>query len=326
VARRAIAVAVGILVLILLVVGIKGCLDARKQRGLENYASDVSSLVKNSDQLSTSLFRDLDNPGASGQSLTEAIDTDKGTADALLNRAQEISAPGDVSGAHASLVQTFQLRSDGIGGLASALQSGGSARQTQNAAQLAVDHMKELVASDVTYIRSKDAAEAALASASVSSIIPPSVFVPDPSHWLSTATFLPLIGTPSGNGGSVSGTPCPKGETCGLGLASASIGGAALTTAGTTTVSGSSVDVTVQNQGTVDESNVQVTVKLSGGGGGTATIPSIPGNNGTKSVSVKISPAPKSGASGTLTVSVQPVDGEHIKDNNTASYPVSFTG
>jgi hypothetical protein len=324
VARRAIAVAVGILVLVLLIVGIKGCLNARKQRGLENYASDVHSLVTSSDQLSTDLFKQLDNPGSSGQSLPDAIDTDRGTADALLKRAQEISAPGDVSGAHASLVQTFQLRSDGIAGLASALTSGGNAQQTQRAAQLAVDHMKELVASDPIYIRSKDAADAAFANADVNASLPASVFVPDPSHWLSPATFEPLIGTPGGSG-TTAGTTCPPGKLCGLGLASATMAGAALTTAGTTTVTGSTVDVSVQNQGDIAESNVQVTVKLSGGGGGTATIPSIP-PSATKSASVKIKPPPKSGDSGTLTVSVAPVQGEHVTSNNRASYPVSFTG
>jgi CARDB len=325
VARRAIAVAVGILVLILLIIGIKGCLNARKQRGLENYASDVKSLVTSSNQLSTDLFKQLNNPGSSGQPLTDAVQVDSGTADSLLKRAEEISAPGEVSGAKASLVQTFQLRADGIAGLANALQSGGSPAVTQRAAQLAVDHMKELVGSDAIYVRSKDAAEAALADADVSSPIPPSVFVPDPSHWLSTATFLPLIST-SGGSATSGGTQCPPGKTCGLGLASVTMGGATLSTAGTTTVTGSSVDVTVQNQGQVDESNVKVSVKLSGGGGGTATIPSIPGNNATKAVSVKIAPAPKTGQSGTLTVSVEPVDGEHITDNNRASYPVSFAG
>ena len=132
VARRAIAIAVGILVLILL--------DRRDQGLPRTPASSAASRTTpptsspsspQSDQLSTDLFKQLDNPGGSGQSLPDAIDTDRGTADALLKRAQEISAPGDVSGAHASLVQAFQLRSDGIAGLASALTSGGNARQTQ---------------------------------------------------------------------------------------------------------------------------------------------------------------------------------------------------
>ncbi len=326
VARRAIAVAVGILVLILLIVGIKGCVNARKQRGLENYASDVKSLVADSDQLSSSLFKELESPGSSGQSLPDALDTDQGTADSLLNRAQEISAPGDVSGAHASLVQAFQLRSDGIAGLASALQSGGSANATQHAAQRAVDHMKELVASDVIYIRSKDAAEAALADADVSSSIPASQFVPDPSHWLSASTFEPLIGA-AGGGTTGGGTPCPAGKTCGLGLTSTTVGGVALTSGSSATITGSSLDVSVQNQGDITESNVQVTAKVSGAAGaqGSATIPSIKAG-ATQTATVKLKPTPKAGASGTLTVEVQQVDGEHVTTNNRASYTVTFSG
>ena len=324
VARRAIAIGVGILILILLIVGVKGCLNARKQRGLENYASDVKSLVTSSSQLSDDLFKQLENPGSSGLDLQAAVESDRGVAEGLLKRAQEISAPGQVSGAKANLVQTFQLRSDGITGLASALSSGGSAGAINSAAIRAVDHMKELVASDVIYIRSKDQADAALTDAGVDQQVPPSVFVPNPSQWLQGSAFEPLIGTSSGSatGG---GSACPPGKTCGLGLTSTSVGGAALTAGASNTVTGNTLDVSVQNQGEVTESNVQVTAKLSGGGGGSATIPSIPAS-ATKTVQVKLSPAPKTGASGSLTVSVQTVPGEKVASNNRASYTVTFAG
>jgi CARDB protein len=325
VARRAIAIGVGILVLILLVVGIKGCVNARKQRGLENYASDVKSLVTSSAQLSDALFKQLENPGGSGEvSLQQAVESDRGIADGLLKRAQQISAPGQVSGAKASLVQAFQLRSDGISGLAAALQSGGSAKDTQKAAILAVDHMKELVASDVIYIRSKDAAEAAFSDADVSSTVLPSVFVPDPSQWLSPVTFEPLIGT-AGGGTTAGGTPCPPRETCGLGLVSTTVGGVALTAGSSATITGSSLDVSVQNQGTVAESNVQVTARVSGGAQGSATVPSIKPNE-TKTATIKLKPPPKAGDSGSLTVAVQTVDGEKVSANNRASYTVAFSG
>ncbi len=318
------AIGVGILVLILLIVGIKGCLNARKQRGLENYASDVRSLVVSSGQLSDGLFKALEGQGPPGLNLQAEIESDRGVAEGLLKRAQAISAPGEVSGAKASLVQAFQLRLDGISGLAAALSAGGSPGAAQKSAIRAVDHMKELVASDVIYIRSKDQADAALADASVDQEVPASVFVPDPSHWLQASVFEPLIGTSSGST-ATGGSTCPPGKTCGLGLTSTAVGGAALTAGASNTVTGNTLDVSVQNQGEVTESNVQVTAKLSGGGTGSASIASIPAS-GTKTVSVDLRPAPKSGDSGTLTVSVQTVPGEKVSSNNRASYTVAFTG
>lgn len=319
--RRGIAVVVGILILILLIIGIKGCLNARKQRGLENYVSDVNSLVTSSGQLSDDFFKQLQNPGASGLDLKAAIDSDRGTAEGLLTRARDISAPGEVSGAKGTLILTFQLRLDGIAGLAAALDAGGSAKATSAAAIRAVDHMKELVASDVMFIRSKDATDQALAAAGVNESVKPSVFFKDPQRWLDPAQLAPLI-TSSG-AGSVAGTACPPKKVCGLALSSTAIGGATLTPSSPATVTGTAIDVSVQNQGSVDESNVQVSYTLSGGGRGSATIPTLPAG-ATKTVTVKLKPAPHTGDSGTLKVSVQPVPGEHLTSNNHFSYPITF--
>jgi hypothetical protein len=54
--RRLIALGVGALVVVLLLLAVKGCLNARKERGFENYASDLSSIVVNSNQLSAEFF------------------------------------------------------------------------------------------------------------------------------------------------------------------------------------------------------------------------------------------------------------------------------
>jgi hypothetical protein len=183
--------------------------------------------------------------------------------------------------------------------------------------------MKELVASDVIYIRSKDATEAALANAEVDQQVLPSVFVPHPSQWLDTAAFAPLIGSSSG-ATATGGSACPPGKVCGLGLTSTSVGGAALTAGASNTVTGSSLDIAIQNQGDVTESNVEVTAKA-GGSSASETIPSIAAG-ATKTVTVDLKPPPKSGDSGTLTVSVQTVPGERVSSNNRASYTVTFSG
>jgi hypothetical protein len=322
VARRFVAVAVGALILILLILGVRGCLSARKQRGLENYRSDVKSLVASSDQLSEGFFKELEQPGGSGLGLTQAIEADRGTAEGLLSRARSISAPGDLAGAQASLVQTFTLRRDGIAGFATALSSVTQSNISQEGL-LAVDHIKELVASDVIYVRAKDQIDQALASESLTPGVPASVFVSDPSTWLNIDQIKGVLGSAGSEGG---GSVCPPKSVCGLALASTAIGGAALTAGAPATVTGTSIDVTVENQGDVDEQGVQVSYRLSGSGSpitGNDTIPSLPAG-GTKTISIPIKPAPPSGAALTLDVTVATVPGERVDANNKATYSVTF--
>ncbi len=318
-ARRLVAALVGILLLILIVLGVKGCLNARKQRGLENYQSDVKSLVHSTDQLSQDFFTELDNPGSSGLGLSQTLDNISGGAEGLLQRAEQLSTPGDLSGAQSNLVQAYQLRRDGLAGFAAALS--GDAGKGTKPEDLAVAHMKEIIAGDVLYVHAKDQIDQVLADNGISGGVPASVFMRDPTRWLDPASITPLLAN-AGSSGS-SGSPCPKGETCGLGLASATIGGVALSPSATTSVSGSSVDVSVQNQGTADESNVQVRMSISGGGSQSASIPKITAGS-TKTITLPIKPAPPSGKTVKLDVEVTPVPGEHITDNNKATYSVTF--
>ena len=61
--RRALALGAGLLVLILIVIGVKGCLDARKHRALSDYSRNVSQIVEETEQTSKGFFGKLDEPG-----------------------------------------------------------------------------------------------------------------------------------------------------------------------------------------------------------------------------------------------------------------------
>jgi hypothetical protein len=326
-ARRLIAVVVGILILILVVLGVKGCLNARKERSLENFASDVKSLVHSTDQLSHDFFDELNNPGASGLGLTQSLDNIAGGAEGLLQRAEQLSTPGELSSAKANLVLAYQLRRDGLAGFSAALASGAqesSKSGTDDAARLAVYHMKEIIAGDVLYVHAKDQIDQVLADENVDATIPESAFMQDPTRWLDPAQIEPLFA--SAGTSSATGSPCvPKNATCGLGVTAAAIGGVALSTTAPATVSGSSIDVSVQNQGTIKESAVQVSVRVPGSASASKTIPSIDAG-ATKTVTVPFKPAPAAGKSVTIDVDVTPVPGEHVTTNNKASYDVTFSG
>ena len=54
--RRLIAVGVGVGFLILLVIGVRGCLEARSDRGLRNYAQDMGTIMQESQQRGEEFF------------------------------------------------------------------------------------------------------------------------------------------------------------------------------------------------------------------------------------------------------------------------------
>ena len=53
----------GLIVLILIVLGVKGCLDARAHRALSDYARNVTQIVKETEQTSKGFFGKLSDPG-----------------------------------------------------------------------------------------------------------------------------------------------------------------------------------------------------------------------------------------------------------------------
>ena len=67
--RRMIALGVGVLLVILLLLAVRGCLNARKERGFESYATDLEAIVEQSNQLSIEFFARLEDPPANADPL-----------------------------------------------------------------------------------------------------------------------------------------------------------------------------------------------------------------------------------------------------------------
>ena len=83
----------------------------------------------------------------------------------------------------------------------------------------------------------------------------------------------------------------------------------------------------IQNQGESEETDVGVSVTISGGQEQidvnqtiTASPPAIP-----QTVSIPITKKPATGAVTSVTVAAAPVPGEKVKENNKATYQVVFT-
>ena len=90
--RRAIAVGIGVVVFILIVLGIRSCLDARSNRALEDYASNVTQLTDETNALGETTFDTIDDPG--DLSITDFTDEIETALAAGLVEAERLRAAG----------------------------------------------------------------------------------------------------------------------------------------------------------------------------------------------------------------------------------------
>ena len=197
--------------------------------------------------------------------------------------------------------------------------------------------MKVLSASDILYARARDQIEQALTDEEivVPDGVPDSQFLPtpgegdNPDYLDPEAVSSAFTGAASGGSGPVSDADCQgDGETHGLGLVD---GGSTLQPSGTALTNGGAVtappgddaiDVAVQNQGTADESGIDVTVSSDDGSiDSTETISTHRRRRDRDRLDPARQPSRKAGESLTLNVSVTPVGCEQVEDNNEASLP-----
>src|SRR6266540_236290 len=105
--RRLIGVGVGLAFLILIVIAFRGCLEARSDRALRNYTSDVATIMQQSEQSGKDFFELLNSPSASGPiDVRNQIFAQRDAATTLLDRADNLSTPGQMHDAQSAVVQS----------------------------------------------------------------------------------------------------------------------------------------------------------------------------------------------------------------------------
>jgi hypothetical protein len=319
--RRALAAAGGLLLLILLVLGVKGCLNARKDRALKDYARNVTEIVDASKQTSDSFFKQLETPGSlSVTEYTNDIAADRSALDSLLQRTKALDTPGDMGSAQQSFKLVVQLRRNALTNVSNSISTALAKEGREQAVNKIAFQMKALLASDVLYrqVAQPEMQNALKANGIDDVTIPDSKFLPDDS-WLDPTKVDDALSQVSG-ATSASATP----GIHGLGLIQTSANGQVLTEGTPATISAGGspeVDVQVQNQGDSTETGVTVSVTVNGGQPIDQSISSIAAGE-TQTVKIPITPAPKGQVK--LDVEVQPVAGEQVTDNNKASYTVTF--
>ena len=318
--RRGLALGAGLLVLILIVLGVKGCLNARKERALTDYARNVTQIVDETRQSGESFFAKLDDPGSfSVTEFVAEVNADRSAMDNYASRIEGLDAPGDMAHPQSALELVYELRLAAMTEIANQMSTALGDVGSERAMTIVADRIRMLMGSDVLYAAVvRPEIDGVLADNGIEgNDVPKSVFVPDETKWLDADTVSSALGSVSGATGAA--TP----GVHGLGLVGTGVDGVALTGVATTTVTVDGtpeVEVQVQNQGESTENGVTVSVSVDG-----STlqqdISSIAPQE-TQSVTIPLTPAPSGQV--TLDVSVQTVPGERVSSNNEASYIVVF--
>lgn len=324
--RRAIAFGIGVVVLVLLLLAVRGCLDARKERAFENYLRDLESLVTTSSQLSDDFFqRFLDPGGATELEFQAQLGSSRGTSEDLLNRVEGLDTPDELADAQADLELAFELRRDGVASVVEQTELALGNEGAQDATRQIATDMRQFLASDVLYARAQAEIAEVLADEELPGEAPSSSFLPEPIElWLDDLEISTLLAQVAGETGAAGGA------TRGIELSSVTLGNIPLTpdTLNTVGQAPTEFEVGVLNGGTTDETDVVVSFELLGSTEpieGENTIPRInPGEEGVAVIPVNGEIPEEDDL--TLIVTVYPVAGESIVENNEAAYQVRFGG
>jgi len=327
--RRTIAIGAGILILILLVLGFRGCLNARKERNMQDYVRNTNELVDLSKAESRRLFAILEAPSNQNQAVDREnqVNAQKIDSATLADRANDLDVPGQFSTAQDYFVEALELRRDAISEIAKQLPGALAQQERRQSTDRIAQMMRVFDASDVLMqSRFREEVLRALKDEDVSAPVPDPgafAFLPD-VQWLQPDFVADQI---SGIRGS-SGTATPG--VHGSGLGTVALGGVTLTPGGSATVTLTrdiAFDIQVVNQGDSTETDVGVTVTVGSGADSIKleeTIPEIAAGE-SKSVSIPLTSQPPTGQNVPIKVDVKPVPGEKVTDNNTGTFAVIFT-
>jgi hypothetical protein len=309
-------------VIVLLLFAVRGCLDARKERNYENYLRDLSALVTNANQLSADFFNRLTDPGDLSEiQLTDQLNSSRGTGEDLLRRAEGLDAPGELGEAQEDLVLAFELRRDGLASIAEAVPATfGDEGRAEAIDQITAD-MRQFLASDVLYARAKETIEEVLAEEDLPGEVSDSVFLPGTDPWLDELQLAARLALVAGSTGAADTDRGTELSSTVVRPGNVPLVADTLNTLG---AAPASIEIAVLNGGSADEVDVPVTYELVGSTEtveGEGTIPRINGGE-TASTALTVDGEIPTGEELTLHVTVFPVPGETIVDNNEATYQV----
>jgi hypothetical protein len=331
--RQAIALGGLIVLFVLIVLGVNGCLNSRKDNALKDYNRNVTAVIDDSDGSVGKPFFQLMAQGArNSQELQVQVNQLRLAADQDVKRAKAFDIPGDMAAAQRNLELVLNFRAEGLKKIADLIPSAlGRGQTSQNAINRMAGEMQLFLASDVVHAeRVAPLIKAALTKNKINGqAIAGSRFLPDVA-WLAPATISDRLGRGTG---ATSNTGQVAPGLHGHGLLSVSVGATALQPQATGAVNrvpaSANLAFTVKfaNQGDNNESNVKVSIRVNGGGKNITQTKTIAQTKSKteSTVSIPLGQAPPVGVGTVVTVAVAKVPGETNLTNNRSTYSVIFT-
>jgi hypothetical protein len=333
--RRAVALGAAALILILMVIAVRGCLNTQKENALKDYNTEVASIAQASDrQVSGPFFELIRSPGnEEPQDLQTNISQFRVEADKQLDTARDLDVPDDMQPAQRSLLIALEFRRDGLDEIAKNIRTalGDQGEAATAAIRRIAGAMRYFDASDVVYTaRVQTLIKKALDDAEIGGqTIAPSQFLPDIA-WISETTVADRLNQQLSEGSRRRREPAPGLHGTGLVDGGVTVGDTALQAGAANRIPASTKTITVkfQNQGENDETDVKVNVSIRGGGKtvrGSDTVETI-ARGQTATADVRLNGNLTAGSTVTINVEVAKVPGEEKTDNNKAEYQAGVVG
>jgi hypothetical protein len=329
--RRIAALAIGVLVLVLLVVGINGCLNSRQEQALKDYNREVARIVRDADANADALYATLGAGAGASTDVQSEINQLRVRAQTLTNQAQELDVPGDMRPAHRNVLLSLSLLQEAIGKIAEKLPAALSTDSATAvpAVRAIAGEIQAFDAANVLYNRRGAALiKQVLDEHEIGGqTIQNSSFVQN-YGWLQPSTVARRINAQAGRGAGDAGTSEPAAGLHGHGLLGVSVGDLTLTSGANRIPTGSNptFNVKVANQGDNPEADVRVRVRISGAGD-PISVQEVIDQTMAKTettVAIPLGKAPPIGQAVTIAVEVLAVPGEKNTANNNATFPALF--
>lgn len=332
--RRLIVGGVALLLLILLAIVVRGCLDSRADNALTDYNRAIGGIVRESDtQVGAPFFALLsEGGGESPQDLATGISSYRVTAQQQLEQTRALDVPDEAVEAHRAALMAFELRRDGLDSIAQKVRPalGDEGDAADEAIAGIASQMGAFLASDVLWqTRVTPLLTSALDEREIGgqNVAATRNFL-EGTDWLEESTVADRLGQSLAGGASGDEEPAPG--LHGTGIQSVEIGGVTLQdgTANRIPLSAESATVAFTNQGESDELDVEVVMVIEPESGDPIrirdTVDTV-AQGQTAEASMPLENKPEAGVPVTITATVQPVPGEEMTDNNELEFQALFT-
>ncbi len=316
-----------IVIVLLLILWVNGCREDQRKDTYRDYVQKVSGFAERSGQLGRQFNTLLTTRGTQESDVENELSGLAEAQNQIAAQARELEAPGRLRAQHAHMLDSFDLRANGLTGMNDAFKSTVGSRNANQAGRQLALQMKRFVASDVIW---EDLFKAPtineLQNLSITGVnVPDSIFLPN-ADIATTASMRAVWQRIHG--------AAPGSETCtprGTGILSTKVlpAGRELSESTTNTIQASTdlgFAVLIENSGCAQEVGLKVrlTIQQTQPITKQATVALLNSDDET-TVEFRDIALPRFDQRTSLTVEIDPVPQEQSVENNTASYPVQFS-